>query len=149
MPGVVVPVTRNGRTLVDGGVAEPIPVDVLQERHVEHVIAVNTIPTPAQIKTFRLIQNEHRQSKRRTHFGSCLNHYANYFSQGNILDVWVKSMHGMETRLAESACRHADVVLRPTSCDGRWHDFVHPEKYIALGRRAAERQLERIKESAA
>ena len=149
MPGVVVPVTRNGRTLVDGGVAEPIPVGVLQERHVEHVIAVNTIPTPEQIQTFRLIKSEHRQSKRRSHFGSCLNHYANCFSKGNILDVWVKSMHGMETRLAESACRHADVVLRPTSCDGRWHDFVHPEKYIALGRRAAESQLERIKESAA
>ena len=38
----------------------------------------------------------------------------------------------------------ADLVLRPLSCDGRWHDFRHPGKYIALGRREAEEHLEEI-----
>ncbi len=58
-------------------------------------------------------------------------------------------MHGFETRLAEGACRQADVVLRPNSCDGRWHDFSNPRKYIELGRRAAREHLDQLKEVAA
>ena len=48
-------------------------------------------------------------------------------------------------RVAEMACLRADIVLRPLSFDGRWHDFRHPGKYIALGRREAEEHLEVIK----
>ncbi|MDA1045051.1 MAG: patatin-like phospholipase family protein [Verrucomicrobia bacterium] len=149
IPGVIVPVRLGGRTLVDGGVAEPIPVDVLRELGVEHVIAVNTIPNPEDIKTCRMIDREDRSLYARSPVLNWLSQHANYFHRGNILDVWVKSMHGFETRVAEQACKRADVVLRPTSCDGRWHDFAHPEKYIALGREVAEMQLERIKSIAA
>ena len=48
-------------------------------------------------------------------------------------------------RVAEDACLHADLVLRPLSFDGRWHDFRHPGKYIALGRREPEEHLDDIK----
>ena len=48
-------------------------------------------------------------------------------------------------RVAEFACEHADLVLRPLSFDGRWHDFRRPGKYIALGRREAEEHLGEIK----
>ena len=37
------------------------------------------------------------------------------------------------------------MVLRPLSFDGRWHDFRHPGKYIAIGRREAEEHLAEIK----
>ena len=47
--------------------------------------------------------------------------------------------------MAEEACRHADVVLRPLSMDARWYEFDKPRKYIALGRRVAEEHLEEIK----
>ena len=48
-------------------------------------------------------------------------------------------------RVADLACASADVVLRPLSFDGRWHDFRRPGKYIALGRQEAEEHLEEIK----
>jgi hypothetical protein len=47
--------------------------------------------------------------------------------------------------VAEMSCLRADVVLRPLSFDGRWHDFRRPGKYIALGRREAEEHLDEIK----
>ncbi len=36
MPGVIVPVSLNGRTHIDGSIAEPIPVQTLKELNVEH-----------------------------------------------------------------------------------------------------------------
>jgi hypothetical protein len=74
-----------------------------------------------------------------------LNHYLNYFAPGNILDTILRSFNGAQMRVADLACGKADVVLRPLSFDGRWHDFRHPGKYIALGRHEAEQHLDEIK----
>src|SRR5262249_55185727 len=41
IPGVCVPVTLDGETYIDGGIADPLPVDVLMEMGIERVIAVN------------------------------------------------------------------------------------------------------------
>jgi hypothetical protein len=35
---------QNLETLIDGGIADPLPVDVLQEMGIEKIIAVNVIP---------------------------------------------------------------------------------------------------------
>ena len=69
----------------------------------------------------------------------------NYFAPGNILDTILRSFNGAQMRVADLACMRADVVLRPLSFDGRWHDFRRPGKYIALGRHEAEEHLEEIK----
>jgi len=144
MPGIVVPVKLNGHTLIDGGVADPIPVDVLMEMGVERIIAVNTIPNPEEMKSCIIVNRENGKRPRWTPWRA-LNHYVNYFAKGNLLDVWARSMHGAETRVAEGACKQADIVLRPVSCEGRWHDFAHPDKYIDLGRMVAEERLDDIK----
>lgn len=41
MPGLVAPVARRGRWLVDGAIADPLPVAPLRARRVETAIAVN------------------------------------------------------------------------------------------------------------
>ena len=145
MPGIVVPVELKGRTYVDGGVSDPIPVDVLIEMGVEHIIAVNTIPNPQELKYAKQIEEEfayHQQHP--TGMLGILNRYLNYFAGGNILDIWSKSMHGSGTRIAEGACKQADIVLRPAASDAKWHDFDDPGRYIALGRKAAEEKLEEL-----
>src|SRR5439155_21797434 len=50
IPGICVPVTLDGQTLIDGGIADPLPVDVLDEMGIERIIAVNTIPTPERMR---------------------------------------------------------------------------------------------------
>jgi hypothetical protein len=74
-----------------------------------------------------------------------INEYLNYFAPGNILDTILRSFNGAQMRVADLACTKADVVLRPLSFNGRWHDFRRPGKYIALGRHEAEAHLEEIK----
>jgi NTE family protein len=137
IPGVVVPVLIDGRRLVDGGIADPLPVDILLEMGVDRIIAVNTIPTPQQIRQTMatLTPSESRTWRRRA--AAVLGLHLNYFSPGNLLDNITRAIHGVQTRVAEESCKSADVVIRPVACDSRWHDFGHPERYVELGRAAA------------
>jgi len=41
IPGILTPVRRNGRVLVDGGLVNPVPVSVLREMGADFVIAVD------------------------------------------------------------------------------------------------------------
>jgi len=146
IPGVCAPVTIDGETYVDGGIADPLPVDVLEEMGINRIIAVNMIPTPAYMRCCLEMEREQESLYGRRHnFLKALNRHANYFAPGNILDIMMRAVHGSQIRVAEEACRHADVVLRPLAMDARWYEFDKPCKYIALGRRVAEEHLEQIK----
>ncbi|MBI3850840.1 MAG: patatin-like phospholipase family protein [Verrucomicrobia bacterium] len=146
MPGVCVPVKIDGETYIDGGVADPLPVDVLKEMGCERIIAVNTIPTPAFLRCCREMEQEQTAFiRKRRGVLAMLNRRLNYFARGNILDIIMRAFHGTQIRVAEEACRQADVVLRPLAIDAHWHDFHHPGKYVALGRQTALAQLEASK----
>lgn len=147
IPGVCAPVAIGEELLFDGGVVDPLPVDVTREMGVDIVIAVNVIPTPAYLRC--RMEFEHEQSVLRYRE---LNRFVKFFrrtgetlSQFSIFDVVHRTMLGAQMRLAEHSCRHADIILRPLSLDGRWHDFHRPGKYIAIGRQAAEEHLSEIR----
>jgi len=141
IPGICVPVFMDGRTLIDGGIADPLPVSVLTDMGVERIIAVNTLPTPAHLALCMDCTLE----PRRRGIGPWLNQHLNYFARGNVGDILMRANFGGQMRVAEQAARMADVVLRPWACDARWHDFTNPRKYIALGRAVALEQLAEIK----
>ena len=58
IPGVCIPVEIGGETYIDGGVAEPLPVDVLSEMGVDKIIAVNALPPSAFLRCFREKERE-------------------------------------------------------------------------------------------
>lgn len=147
IPGACVPVNVEGELYIDGGIADPLPVDVLEEMGIERIIAINTIPTPAFLRARLELDRERdaRRDKKTSPFKSFVNRYINYFAPGNVLDTILRSFNGAQMQVAEHSCQFADVVLRPLSFDGRWHDFRRPGKYIAIGRREAEEHLEEIK----
>lgn len=147
IPGACAPVRIGDETYVDGGIADPLPVDVLEEMGIERIIAINTIPTAAYLRCRHELERERaeRRGRRVSKLKSWLNQYVNYFAPGNILDIILRSFHGAQMRVAEESCRRADLVLRPLAFDGRWHDFRRPGKYIAIGRREAEEHLPEIK----
>jgi NTE family protein len=146
IPGACVPVKLDGELYIDGGIADPLPVDVLEEMGIERIIAVNTIPTAAYLKCWHEMDRDHAEitGRGKHKFRAIINEYLNYFAPGNILDTILRSFHGAQMKVAETSCLHADLVLRPLSFDGRWHDFRRPGKYIALGRREAEEHLPEI-----
>jgi NTE family protein len=147
IPGACIPVEVGGERYIDGGISDPLPVDVLEEMGIERIIAVNTIPTAAYLRCRYEMEREHAtlRRKRSNKLRALFNKYFNYFAPGNILDIILRSFHGAQMHVAEMSCLRADVVLRPLSFDGRWHDFRRPGKYIALGRREAEEHMDEIK----
>jgi len=146
IPGVCVPVTMDGETYIDGGVAEPLPVDVLSEMGVDQIIAVNALPPSAFLRCCREKEKEQAEI-RRQQLGplNLVNRQVNFFANGNILDILIGAVHGAQIRVAEQAARRASVVLRPLAIDAQWHDFNHPGKYIELGRQVALQHLEELK----
>lgn len=48
LPVILTPVKRGNRFFIDGGIVNPVPVDVVRNMGAEVVIAVNVIPTPTQ-----------------------------------------------------------------------------------------------------
>lgn len=147
IPGACVPVTVDGELFIDGGIADPLPVDVLEEMGIERIIAVNTIPPAAFLRSHLQVERERaeRLGRRGNKLKMFLHRHLNYFAPGNVLDTLLRSFNGAQMRVAEYSCLSADLVLRPLSYDGRWHDFRRPGKYIAIGRREAEEHLEELK----
>jgi NTE family protein len=150
VPGVCVPVTLDGETYVDGGIVDPLPVDVLRELGVARIIAVNVIPTSDRIKYClqaerELAQLTHKKTREVVRKLIPAGEHLNYFHQGNILDILMRSIHGAQISMSESLSRQADVVLRPRICDDRWMDYRNPGPFITAGRQIAERHLPEIK----
>lgn len=147
IPGACVPIEIDGELFIDGGIADPLPVDVLEELGVERIIAVNTIPPTSYLRAH--LEQEKERAERLGRRGNRLkmffHRHFNYFAPGNVLDTLLRSFNGAQMRVAEYSCLAADLVLRPLSLDGRWHDFRRPGKYIAIGRREAEEHLDEIK----
>jgi hypothetical protein len=69
----------------------------------------------------------------------------NYFAQGNLFEIVIRTMHGAQIRFADLSCALADIVLRPDICDDRWLDCRNPGRFIALGRQVAEQNVDKIK----
>jgi NTE family protein len=146
IPGVCVPVEMDGETYIDGGVAEPLPVDVLAEMGVDKIIAVNALPPSAFLRCCREKEKEQAEILRKTPGAlNLVNRQVNYFANGNILDILMSAVHGAQIRVAEQAGRKASIVLRPCAIDSQWHDFNHPGKYIELGRQVALQHLDELK----
>lgn len=147
IPGIVTPVLRDGVEYIDGGVAEPLPVEALRESgQVDFVIAVNVLPRPAETCRFRHRPIAFRLTK---HPWLWLNQKTNLFARGNLLDILRGAAMGSQIRLVEKSASHADVLIRAVNPTPRWHDYTKHRCYIQLGRRIAEAHLPEIKKKLA
>lgn len=150
VPGICVPVRLGDNAYVDGGIVDPLPVDVLQESGIRRIIAVNTIPPPERIQ-YRvqtrpdLSGRIEKRSRQLAHKLVPLDQHLNYFARGNILEILMHSIHGAQMRIAEASCGRAAIVLRPEVWNDRWLDFRNPDPYIKAGREIAQRHLDEIK----
>ncbi len=146
IPGVFRPIQDNGSLLVDGGIAGPVPVDVLAQAGAAKIIAVNTVPKlnessgRSRYHSEMLRMRRHRTRAPLQEAGPVIE------TPTTIIDVYMRSMHAMQSQIAEEACLNADVVLRPVLAGGVWYDFYQPEKYIRCGEAAARQSLDQLKE---
>jgi NTE family protein len=149
IPAVCVPVKLNGRRYTDGGASEPLPASLLRQRFaVDHVIAVNVMPRPAdfmdtQDSAFRSFRPLPTNRFRRLLYR--LLRPINLMADGNVIDTFHRALMSAQLRLIQKECATADLVIQPRFERSTWHDFENFQHYIQAGRLAAESMLPAIR----
>ncbi|MCB1157406.1 MAG: patatin-like phospholipase family protein [Leptospiraceae bacterium] len=124
IPGLFHPTLDEfGRILVDGGVVDPLPVNVIQQEGISRLIAVNAMPSSMDIVRSNI-------------------------SAKNIMDIIVNSLYSLQYRIAKISAREADVYLSPILSGASWYEFHRAKEFIDLGEKIAEASLEDIKKLA-
>lgn len=145
IPGIVVPVVRDGVEYVDGGVCDPLPVSVLREEAgVDHVIAVNVLPSIDEFHESRRVEPDCKKRSLWQRPFCWLNREVNWAARGNLLDILRSSAMASQMRVVEHSTVLADVLIRPVDREARWHDYTGYRRYIEVGRKAAEKALPEI-----
>jgi len=116
IPGIFKPVKRDNMILVDGAVANRLPVGVALDRGAEVVIAVEVNFTHAWEITIK-----------------------------NALDVILTSLDIMQKPQFEIVSRQADILIKPEVGHFSSRDFDKSRQLVDLGRAAAEAKIEEIK----
>ena len=115
MPGAVIPPKLYGHTLVDGGMADPIPVDLVERYHPKVIIAVDI----------------DRQLGKRMPLTA--------------LGIYDRSFLISWNRLAELSAKKTDVLIRPDTGNTGTFDIDAKWKMYQAGVRAAKKALPEIK----
>jgi NTE family protein len=145
IPGICVPTRRNGHLYIDGGIANPLPVQSLKDRGIERIIAVSTVLTHDQSREMgrqRMADDGAFQKNHPIiHF---LNKRLNLFAHGNAFDTLMRSIEAAHIRLVERDAQLADLVLQPLPHNSRWQDFTNPQRYVDAGRKTATENVDAL-----
>ncbi|MDF1756044.1 MAG: patatin-like phospholipase family protein [Verrucomicrobiales bacterium] len=141
IPGICEPVTIDGIDYTDGGVADPMPVNLLKRAGMDKIIAVCVLPTTDEL----LYRKEKYKDAEDRGLKAWLNRHFNYWAEGNLFNIQRSADFGMQMRLAELSMREADVKIHPIICDAKWHDYAGFAKYIRIGREVTEARIDEIR----
>jgi NTE family protein len=115
IPGIYRPVLLEGKTLVDGGVVNPIPVSVARDRAASVVIAVDVSrELPAE-------------------------------EPGNVYSIWMRSLTILTREMARLKSQGADVLIEPKVGDTSPFDFTKKKELMAAGVQAAREAMPAIR----
>jgi len=126
VPVILKAIRREGRYLIDGGLVNPVPVNVLKEMGADFTIAVNVTPDVQE----RLPVASEEEVK---------------LKEPNILNVIMQMVHIVGYRGLKSSLFEADVVIEPRVTDIGWWDFHRAQECILQGELAAQAAIPEIK----
>ncbi len=135
----------DGRMLIDGGIADPLPADVLSDMGIERIIAVNTLPTPAHLAMLsRCARGIDRPEKPRG-IAAWFNKHLNYFARGNLCDILMRANFGAQMRVAEQAAASGRRGPAPVGLRRPLARFREPRQIHRPRSQGREEQLSEIK----
>jgi NTE family protein len=120
VPGVFTPYRRNGRLLVDGVVANNLPVSIARDMGADYVIAVDLLP-PLEVAP----ASRHVEPR-------------------NLAEAAMTALF-MLARATQSEQQYADVVVMPAIAHINLADLLAGEELLAAGKQAMEALLPKIK----
>jgi NTE family protein len=119
IPVVFIPVNYNGVYLVDGGVTNPVPADVVRSMGATFTIAVNVLNDPQRLRRLGLTGSK-RSDK-----------------APSLMNALVQSMYIMEYEIIRASILKADILIEPDVSDIEPYQFHRGADAIAAGYKAA------------
>jgi NTE family protein len=116
IPGFLPPVKYNGQILIDGGVSNNFPVDVVGHMGAKFVIAID----------------------------ASLN-FDTKQEVDNVIDLVIRSAQISVRHLDNHLMQHADFVIKPDTGDVHWSEFNRVDELIKKGENAAIEAVPRIR----
>jgi NTE family protein len=117
IPGIYVPVSRDGKQLVDGGIAEIVPTSAVRSLGADFVIAVDVNSEGAKFLG----------------------------APQTVLGIFFQSAMLLMRNVAKHQLNSANVVIRPSVGHLRWDEVGRAREFIAAGEEAARAVVEEIK----
>jgi NTE family protein len=132
MPPFLSPVLLDDRTLVDGGIIDPIPCDVARELGADIVIGVSAIPR-LQAGNATVLTRMSRSVNRL----NPLAYFGGRLRSLNLLDIVMNSFQVVEHELSRYVGRSAEVFIQPDLGSRTWIEFYRAPEIISSGAGAA------------
>jgi len=153
IPGIIEPVIEGDQVIIDGGVLNPLPTNILKDAGINRIIAVNVLQSPADINNGYSATRDRIQKEKDVPFRSAPWQFIKTrFQLGamkafnpNISDIIVRSLLASEYVIAERSSEIADVVIHPELSDVNWYELHKVDQLIERGEKAAEAALPQIK----
>ncbi len=126
IPGIFTPLAYNGRLLIDGSIADPIPVNALVKRGADIIIAVNV--TPSLKDSLKSLRHSTRKDQLAVSRSPLLPAF----------DVAMRSLQSLQYELSAMKTTKASVHITPDVGDVSWSEFFNAGQLIQRGREATE-----------
>lgn len=153
IPGVIQPARGDQQIIIDGGVLNPLPTNVLKKMGISKIIAVNVLQSPAHVAQGN--ENDLKQlllESKITFHQDPIRFIAFRFHRivtslftPNISDIIVQTLQATEYVIAEKHAKDADIVIHPNLVGIKWFELYKVDELIRLGEEATLRHLGAIK----
>ncbi len=149
IPGVIRPVMEDGQMIIDGGVMNPLPTNVLVDMGVKKIIAVNVLQSPEQaswgqkqeVEQARQLASVSFKDDPRRYLINRLTRLCLGAITPNIADIVVRTLQASEYILAEKSGKQADVLIHPDLAGINWFEIYEADKLLKRGVDAAVKHL--------
>ncbi|MBI5023574.1 MAG: patatin-like phospholipase family protein [Candidatus Omnitrophica bacterium] len=153
IPGVIEPIREKDRLIIDGGVLNPLPTNILTSRNIKKIIAVNVLQSPHDVSASFALEKDTELKKERLPFRRAPFRFLGFRIlrvllgpfKHNISDIIVRTLQATEYVLAEQSAQQADVIIHPDLVGINWFELYKVDELIKRGEDAARKALPEIK----
>ncbi len=154
IPGIFTPVCDNGRVLVDGGLVNPVPTNIVRAMGAEFVIAVDlnheTVRTQGtDLSTTHETSQEHIKKALDIKNQLTIKQLKKWLEPNaspNIFEIIVSSINIMRAKISEARLKidKPELIIRPPLGDIHFLEFDQADKIISRGYDATYQALSTI-----
>lgn len=153
IPGVFQPIITKDQLIIDGGVMNPLPTNVLVSSDIKRIIAVNVLQTPQDvIRSYEKVQAEIQKASEVSfvhtpisYITTHLKFWMNRKFFPNISDIIVRTLEASESVIAQESGRAADLVIHPDLTGLNWYELYQAEELIKRGEDATRKHIDQLR----